>query len=265
MIPPWNKSLPVAGSASGSPACASERSSSSVKLAPPFGRLVDAQRRRVRRRAAATVRGRRAVTGDRGADVDRVRVARVDRDRADRAVGRHRLAARHQRPRGAAVGRLEQAQTRLRVARPVRLARARVERVVIGVEDTATRTPSSAGPPAGRSTADATPARRPCARCRRRQPRPTARQFPASQAGSTAIAVTRPDSCVGGPSCVTGSKNCDASPETLGVIGPRPSQVPGATARALRYALPVLNAARGAVEGMRSKARRLLIARRSST
>jgi hypothetical protein len=61
-----------------------------------------------------------------------------------------------------------------------------------------------------------------------------ARQLPLSHAGSTAIAVTRPDSWVGGPCWVTGSKNCDASPATFGVIGPRPAQLPGAAARALR-------------------------------
>src|SRR5436190_9422588 len=55
------------------------------------------------------------------------------------------------------------------------------------------------------------------------------------QLGSIASAVTRPDSCVDGPDCVSGSKNCDGSPGTLGVTGPSALHAPGAAATAAAY------------------------------
>ncbi len=101
---------------------------------PAVGRPVHAQRRGVGGRAPAPVHRRRAVPRQRRADVDVVRVVGIHSDPADRAVGRHRGAPRHERPRVAEVGRLEEAQPGLRVARPVRLTRARVQGVVRGVE-----------------------------------------------------------------------------------------------------------------------------------
>ena len=137
------------------------------------GGLVDAQLRCVGRRAAPAVHRRGAVARDRGADVDRPRVGRVDRDRADRAVGGDRRAAGDERPRGAEVGRLEQAQARLGVARAVLLARAGVQRLARRRRRAASRRRWSAGHRAARSTPASRPARRRCARCRRRRPRPT--------------------------------------------------------------------------------------------
>src|ERR1044072_3455353 len=72
--------------------------------------------------------------------------------------------------------------------------------------------------------------------------------------GSTASAATRPDSWVVGPCCVTGSKNCDASPDTFGVTGPSRVQCPGAATRAVLNAPSLRNADRGAVRGTRRNA-----------
>src|SRR4051812_30966439 len=91
------------------------------------------------------------------------------------------------------------------------------------------------------------------------------RQLPGAHTGSTAIAATRPDSCVAGPCSVTGSKNCEASPETFGVTGPRRVQWPGAADRAASNDRWVRNEERAAVAGARLKARRPASARRSST
>jgi hypothetical protein len=90
-------------------------------------------------------------------------------------------------------------------------------------------------------------------------------QSPGAQVGSIAIAATRPDSCVVGPSSVTGSKNWDASPATFGVTGPSSVQRPGDAARAASKERSVRNALRGAVPGARSNALRPSSARRSST
>ena len=89
------------GRASGSAASCRWRSVDSVKLRAAVGRPVDAERGRVRRRAPAAVDRRRAVARDGGADADRVRVARLDRDRADRAVGGDRGASRARASRSA--------------------------------------------------------------------------------------------------------------------------------------------------------------------
>src|SRR4051794_27284885 len=85
------------------------------------------------------------------------------------------------------------------------------------------------------------------------------------QLGSTASAVTRPDSCVGGPDCVAGSKNCEASPETLGVTGPRACQAPGAAAAAAWNVAADPNAPGAAWCGFASNDFRPLFARLSST
>src|SRR3954462_10864013 len=90
-------------------------------------------------------------------------------------------------------------------------------------------------------------------------------QSPAWQAGAIASAVTRPDSCVPGPRIVSGVKNWGAPPATFGVFGPRLDQAAGATASAVRNALLVRNAERGARLGTPLNARRTFSARRSST
>src|SRR5204863_5694820 len=70
-------------------------------------------------------------------------------------------------------------------------------------------------------------------------------QLPVVQAGSIASAVTRPDSCVAGPVCVVGSKNCESSPATLGVTGPSAAQACGVAARSWRKGRVPSNAQRG--------------------
>src|SRR5690242_9239965 len=79
------------------------------------------------------------------------------------------------------------------------------------------------------------------------------RQSPGTHAGSEAIALTRPDSCVAGPCCVVGSKNWEASPATSGVDGPKLVQAPGAAASAVWKRVALRNEDRGAVLGMRLK------------
>src|SRR3954453_23055490 len=91
------------------------------------------------------------------------------------------------------------------------------------------------------------------------------RQLPGAHAGSTARAVTRPDSCVAGPVFVAGSKNCEFSPGTLGVRGPRSVQ-DAVAASAFRYARGAPgNALAEGLPGNARNARRLALARRSST
>src|SRR3954452_7757134 len=85
------------------------------------------------------------------------------------------------------------------------------------------------------------------------------------QFGSTASAVTRPDSCVAGPVWVAGSKNWEASPETFGVTGPRACQGPGATAVAAWNAPWEGNACRELRPDLAAKALPLRLANRSST
>src|SRR5512132_1670935 len=85
------------------------------------------------------------------------------------------------------------------------------------------------------------------------------------QLGSIASAVTRPDSCVEGPVCVAGSKNCEASPGMFVPTGPSASHAPGAAATARWYADFVLNSEAVSLRGLASNAARDLIARRSST
>ncbi len=88
------------------------------------------------------------------------------------------------------------------------------------------------------------------------------RQSPGAQAGSSARAVTRPDSCVAGPVSVSGSKNCEGSPGTFGVNGPSSVHDPSATACALA---PERSCPDESFEGTRSNARSVFTARRSST
>ena len=68
------------------------------------------------------------MTGDVGADEDVLRVARIDRDPADRAVARDGGAARDERPVVAAVGRAVEAEPGLGVARAALFTGARVDR-----------------------------------------------------------------------------------------------------------------------------------------
>ena len=78
------------------------------------------------------------MTGHVGPDVDGVGMARLDLDRADRAVDGHRARTLHEVPFPAAVGGLEQSQAGLGVAGPVWLARAGVDRVaarVVGIDE----------------------------------------------------------------------------------------------------------------------------------
>src|SRR4051794_33957236 len=91
------------------------------------------------------------------------------------------------------------------------------------------------------------------------------RQLPGTQFGSTWIAVSRPDSCVFGPVRVTGSKNCDASPETFGVTGPIGDQLPGAAATARLNAPPERKLERDERAWVRLKLRCTRRAMRSST
>ena len=88
------------------------------------------------------------------------------------------------------------------------------------------------------------------------------RQSPGEQAGSIAIEVTRPVSSVAGPVSVSGSKNCEASPATLGVNGP--SSFHEAVAAACSDApLPAARCERR--DGMPLKALSVFLARWSST
>src|SRR6476659_1669275 len=93
----------------------------------------------------------------------------------------------------------------------------------------------------------------PAAATQSRQGAPTgAEAFP--QLGSIASAVTRPDSCVVGPWSVTGSRNCEASPEMFGVTGPRADQAPGLAASEAANAAGVPNAVLPSFWGLRSNA-----------
>src|SRR5438094_7169832 len=67
------------------------------------------------------------------------------------------------------------------------------------------------------------------------------------QLGSTANAVTRPDSCVSGPDCVAGSKNCVVTPATFGVTGPSDRHDAGACVARCRSSGLASNALRAAV------------------
>ena len=220
-IPPAKKSSPVSGGV-GSGSALSARSCSSCER---LRRRRSTGRRPAAARPAASG-GHRSPTTSRGARAPCRCRSCPGRSgstaiAADRAVGRHRRAARHQRPRVAEVGRLEQPEPRLGVARAVRLARAGVERRRWRRRSRATRTPSSAGRSAAATNATCVGERvvgRPHAAARGGDRHPAvarrARRIDRHRGHPARSPASR------GPVSVSGSKNCDGSPGTLGVNGP---------------------------------------------